>query len=70
MAETGKTIARKGAREALIALRQICGDQNAKDGDRIAAARLLLEYGGAEKGAPREEGLRVTLEGVPPEYLA
>ena len=70
MAEVVKTIAGRGTREALAALRQICSDEEAKAGDRISAARLLLEYGSSLGKQAGGEALRVRLEGVPPEYLA
>lgn len=48
---------------ALACLTAICGDENARDADRIAAAKLLLE--GLEGGA----GLTITMEGIPERYL-
>ena len=53
---------------ALSCLSAICANDAAKDADRIAAAKLLLEYG--TKGATKEEGtLRVVLDGVPEAYF-
>ena len=57
------------AAAALSCLCGICANDAAKDADRIAAAKLLLEYGA--KAAPKEENtLRVVLEGVPEGYFA
>ena len=53
---------------ALSCLSSICANDAAKDADRIAAAKLLLEY--SAKGATREEStLRVVLDGVPEGYF-
>ncbi|MEN6471350.1 MAG: hypothetical protein ABFC62_07775 [Clostridiaceae bacterium] len=53
---------------ALTCLRAICESGDAKDADRIAAAKLLLEYG--VKADPKEENtLRIVLENVPEGYV-
>ena len=53
---------------ALSCLKEICESSEAKDTDRVAAAKLLLEY--AAKTAPKEENtLKIVLEGVPEGYL-
>jgi len=53
---------------ALSCLKAICESEQAKDADRVAAAKLLLEY--AAKAAPKEENtLKIVLEGVPEAYL-
>lgn len=49
---------------ALEALGAICGDPENKPADRIAAAKLLLEYGGGGDGSE----LRVIMD-VPKDYL-
>lgn len=55
------------AHSALSCLRAICENADAKDTDRIAAAKLLLEYGA--KAEPKEDNtLRIVLEGVPGGY--
>lgn len=51
---------------ALSCLRSICENENAKDADRIAAAKLLLEYGA--KNGEEENTLKIVLEGVPEGY--
>lgn len=50
---------------ALACLTAICADENARDADRIAAAKLLLE--GLEGRG--EGGITVTMEGIPEGYL-
>ncbi len=74
MAATVKSEAQRGAREAVEALRAICADPEAKHGDKINAAKLLIEYARAAQlnsaAQPGGDALRVTLENVPPEYLA
>lgn len=53
---------------ALACLRAICESGEAKDADRIAAAKLLLEYGA--KADPKEENtLKIVLENVPEGYV-
>lgn len=53
---------------ALSCLSGICSSDAAKDADRIAAAKLLLEYGA--KGTSKEENtLRVVLDAVPEGYF-
>ena len=54
--------AERGA--ALAALKEICCNRDSKPSDRIAAARLLLEYGGEGMGSE----LHVIMD-VPKEYL-
>ncbi len=57
---------RERARQiAISCLISICSDAEAKDGDRVAAAKLLLEAAGQEEGG----GITVTMEGIPLEYL-
>ena len=52
---------------ALSCLCGICANDAAKDADRIAAAKLLLEH--CEEPAQGEEGvLKIVLEGVPEAY--
>jgi len=51
---------------ALACLAGICCDGEAKESDRIAAAKLLLEYG---SDAERGDTVTVTMEGIPKEYL-
>lgn len=53
---------------ALSCLSAICANDAAKDADRIAAAKLLLEYG-AKGGTKEENTLRVVLDGVPEAYF-
>ncbi|HMM32715.1 MAG TPA: hypothetical protein PKB13_13170 [Clostridia bacterium] len=53
---------------ALSCLSSICANDAAKDADRIAAAKLLLEYG-AKGGTKEESTLRVVLDGVPEGYF-
>ncbi|MEG1548322.1 MAG: hypothetical protein RR232_06115 [Clostridia bacterium] len=53
-----------GCREAVRALREICADPEAKQTDRIAAARLLMEYGMKEEAD--QNVLRVVMD-VPKE---
>lgn len=52
---------------ALACLETICASEGARDADRIAAAKLLLEHldSGAEAG-----GITIVMEGVPKEFLA
>jgi len=50
---------------AMACLQAICSKEEAKDADRIAAAKLLLEQGGGGEG----KELRVVMEAVPEEYL-
>ncbi len=61
---------RASEQRALAALSCLCGiceNDAAKDADRIAAAKLLLEYG--EKTGQGEDGaLKIVLEGVPEAY--
>lgn len=52
---------------ALCCLRAICESESAKDADRIAAAKLLLEYG-AKADTKEENTLKIVLEGVPESY--
>ena len=52
------------AQAALRALRDICENPEAREADRIAAAKLLLEYGGGRE----DTALRVIMD-VPEGYL-
>ncbi len=60
---------RQGAGEGVKTLRAICADGEKKDADRIAAAKVLLEYG-LKREVAGGDALRVVLENVPEEYLA
>ena len=57
------------AGEGVKTLRAICADGEKKDADRIAAAKVLLEYG-LKREVAGGDALRVVLENVPEEYLA
>lgn len=61
---------RRGALEGVKALRAICADESKKDADRIAAAKVLLDYGLRRETPEGNAALRVVLDGVPEEYLA
>ncbi|NCB30141.1 MAG: hypothetical protein EOM66_01885 [Clostridia bacterium] len=51
---------------AMACLLVICADEEARDADRIAAAKLLLDSTGREG----PETITVVMEGIPKEYLA
>lgn len=60
---------KKGAEAGLACLLSICTDAEQKSADRIAAAKVLIDFG--RKAESAEEGsLRVVLEGVPKEFLS
>ena len=59
---------KKGAEAGLSCLLSICTDTEQKAADRIAAAKVLIDFG--RKAEAAEDGaLRVVLEGVPKEFL-
>ncbi|MDR0840805.1 MAG: hypothetical protein LBN26_05395 [Christensenellaceae bacterium] len=51
---------------ALSCLHAICADEEARDADRIAAAKLLLEHAG---GGDAPGSLTIVMEGIPSEYV-
>ncbi|MEA5059725.1 MAG: hypothetical protein VB049_06775 [Candidatus Pelethousia sp.] len=51
---------------AMACLLAICADEEARDADRIGAAKLLLDSMGREG----PETITVVMEGIPKEYLA
>ena len=55
------------AKTALKELKSICRDPEQRAQDRIAAAKVLLEYGGIR--ADEEAELTVRLEGAPDAWL-
>ncbi len=55
------------AATALSALRSICEDDSARHADRIAAAKLLLEYDRRAEPGDDESVLRVVMD-VPREF--
>lgn len=59
---------RLAAQAALKHLKSICRDPGQRAQDRIAAAKVLLEYGAARASEENSE-LTVKLEGAPPEWL-
>lgn len=61
---------RRGAAEGVKTLRKICVDTEKKDADRIAAAKVLLDYALRREGGAQDEAVRVVLENVPEEFLA
>lgn len=66
-----ETMIRRGAAEGVKTLLSICADGEKKDADRIAAAKVLLDYGLRRDLAGEEnEPLRVIFENVPEEFLA
>jgi hypothetical protein len=71
--QTNKTKARHATPEQLAAktalkeLKSICRDPEQRAQDRIAAAKVLLEYGGTR--ADEETELTVRVEGAPAEWL-
>jgi hypothetical protein len=65
-----ESMIRRGAEEGVKTLRAICADENKKDADRIAAAKVLLDYGLKKENAGQPESLRVVLDDVPEEFLA
>lgn len=60
---------RRGAAEGVKTLRSICADGEKRDADRIAAAKVLLDYGIKKDNPDGSETMRVILENVPEEYL-
>ena len=50
---------------ALACLQAICADGEARDADRIAAAKLLLEHQDGETAST----LTIVMEGIPEDYL-
>ncbi|MBR0026253.1 MAG: hypothetical protein IJP37_03745 [Clostridia bacterium] len=55
------------AKTALKELKSICRDPEQRAQDRIAAAKVLLEYGGIR--ADEDTELTVRVEGAPTEWL-
>jgi len=55
------------AQTALKELKSICRDPEQRAQDRIAAAKVLLEYGATR--AEEDTELTVRVEGAPPEWL-
>ena len=60
---------KKGAEAGITCLLAICTDTEQKAADRIAAAKVLIDYG-RKAEAVSEGALRVVLEGVPKEFLS
>ncbi len=67
MAKTRKAAAKAAVDICMATLTDICTNADARDADRIAAAKLLLDLC-ADRAEAAEE-LRVTLRDVPCEYL-
>ena len=70
MTDKLESMIRRGAAEGVKTLCAICADDGMKPADRIAAAKVLLEYGLKRENAGEEGTLRVVLENVPEEFLA
>lgn len=56
------------AQAALRQLKSICKDPEQRAQDRIAAAKVLLEYGGT-RASEEDRELTVRVEGAPAEWL-
>lgn len=71
--EDVNALCRAAAKQALRHLRGICADPQQRAQDRVAAAKVLLEYGvgkSADAGeAARDPVLTVNIEGAPQEWL-
>ena len=64
-----ETMIQKGAQTAVGCLLAICEDESQKAGDRICAAKALIDYAYKGGGAEEASTLKVVLNGVPKEYL-
>lgn len=68
MAKTRKAAAAAAMDICIATLTGICSNEDARDADRIAAAKLIMELCG-ESMAQETNELRVVLKDVPSEYL-
>ena len=69
MAKTRKAAMKATIDACILTLMQICTKEDARDADRIAAAKLLVDMC-ADKTAPEQDGeLKIVLKDVPPEYI-
>ncbi len=68
MAKTRKAAAAAAMDICIATLTGICSNEDARDADRIAAAKLIMELCGGNEAQDSGE-LRVVLKDVPSEYL-
>lgn len=68
MAKTRKAAAAAAMDICIATLTGICSNEDARDADRIAAAKLIMELCGGSMAQETNE-LRVVLKDVPSEYL-
>jgi len=64
-----ESMIQKGAQAGVQCLLAICADEEQKAGDRISAAKALIDYACKSGGADDASTLKVILNGVPKEYL-
>lgn len=68
MAKTRKAAAAAAMNICIATLTDICSNEDARDADRIAAAKLIMEMCAGSMAEEANE-LRVVLKDVPSEYL-
>lgn len=72
--EDVNALCRAAAKQALRHLRGICADAQQRAQDRVAAAKVLLEYGvgkssDAAEAASKDQTLTINIEGAPEDWL-